>query len=231
MKQYRPLRPIHGLSFDLDDTLWDNTGVVPAAEAVMHAWLAQRAPALAARYSVDALRELYPEAVAADPVNAYDMAALRRWCLATALTRVGADPALAEPAFQVFQAARHRVPLPPEVPALLARLGQRYPLVAVTNGTIDLDAVGLARHFVARIAPPDAGAAKPHALPFLAGCEALGLAPDEVLHIGDDLRLDVAGALNAGLMAAWFNPSRLGLNGATEPHLELSLLSELTQLP
>lgn len=230
MKFYRPLDPIRGLSFDLDDTLWDNRGVVPGAEAALHAWLAAREPRLTERYSMEALRALYPEAVAADPRNSYDMASLRLWCLRTALCRVGGDPALAEPAFEVFQDARHRVPLAPELTAQLAALAARLPLVAVTNGTIDLKALGLDGYFVACINPGLAGAAKPAALPFLAGCQALGLAPGEVLHIGDDWRLDVTGALAAGLQAAWFNPTGLVRPEAPVPQLEFTDLSELEAL-
>lgn len=230
MRRLRPLAPIRGLSLDLDDTLWDNRSVVPAAEAELHAWLGQHAPRLAQRYDPAGLRGLYPEAVAADPRNAHDMAALRRWTLATALARSGADPALAEPAFQVFQSARHRVPVAPELPALLARLAARWPLVALTNGTIELERLGLAPYFIAQISPAEAGAAKPHRQAFAAAADALGLPTETILHIGDDWYYDVGGALDAGMMAGWFNPGRQPVPDDRIPHLDLTDLTGLLEL-
>ncbi|MBI2380256.1 MAG: HAD-IA family hydrolase [Gammaproteobacteria bacterium] len=228
---HRPLAPVHALSLDLDDTLWDNSGVVPAAEDALCAWLAARVPGWAAHYPPAALRGLYPEAAAADPRCAYDMTALRLWCLNAALRRLGADPALAQPAFAHFHAERHRISLDPELPALLKRLAARWPLVAVTNGNVELVRLGLESYFTAQIAPADAGAAKPDAAPFLLACQRLGLEPARVLHVGDDLRYDVAGALDAGLQAAWFNPRGLPAPTGLGAQLELSRLDELLELP
>lgn len=52
----------------------------------------------------------------------------------------------------------------------------------------------------------DVGAYKPHRAIFDAGLEVLGLAPGEVLHIGDSLSADVAGANALGIRVAWVNP-------------------------
>ena len=50
------------------------------------------------------------------------------------------------------------------------------------------------------------GALKPQPVPFRAVAEALGLAPSDVVHVGDRERLDVRGALGAGLRAWRFDP-------------------------
>lgn len=231
MIQHRPLAPVRALSFDLDDTLWDNRGVVPAAEQALCDWLAARVPGWAEHYPPEGLHRLYPEAAAADPRCAYDMTALRLWCLDAALRRLGADPALARPAFDHFHELRHRIPLDPALPALLAGLAARWPLVAVTNGNVQLERLGLDRYFRAQVSPAEAGAAKPDARPFLLACRTLGLPPANVLHIGDDLRYDVEGALGAGLMAAWFNPGHLPRPQAPAMHLELDRLDALADLP
>ena len=44
MQIYKALQPISVLSFDLDDTLYDNKPVIAAAEAAMLNSLAQHAP-------------------------------------------------------------------------------------------------------------------------------------------------------------------------------------------
>ncbi|HET7585042.1 MAG TPA: HAD family hydrolase [Gemmatimonadaceae bacterium] len=56
-------------------------------------------------------------------------------------------------------------------------------------------------YFPVRIYSCDVGHAKPHARPFQAAVDALGVRPEEVLHIGDNERTDVEGALRAGLRA------------------------------
>jgi FMN phosphatase YigB (HAD superfamily) len=48
----------------------------------------------------------------------------------------------------------------------------------------------------------DINAFKPHPQGFLRACAAWGLAPDEVLYIGDRLEVDAAGAASAGMPCA-----------------------------
>ena len=48
---------------------------------------------------------------------------------------------------------------------------------------------------------------KPNRLMFQAALEGLGLAPHEVLHVGDSEVDDIQGAKAAGLRAAWVNRS------------------------
>lgn len=45
MKHYRPLQPIAAMTFDLDDTLYDNRPVIERLEREVLAWLAAQHPA------------------------------------------------------------------------------------------------------------------------------------------------------------------------------------------
>jgi putative hydrolase of the HAD superfamily len=49
------------------------------------------------------------------------------------------------------------------------------------------------------------GVAKPDASIFHAACERLQLPPHEVLHVGDDIAMDVVGAARAGLRTCWID--------------------------
>ncbi|MNJ05360.1 Flavin mononucleotide phosphatase YigB [compost metagenome] len=64
--------------------------------------------------------------------------------------------------------------------------------------------------------------------------ERLGIAPQNILHVGDDLTTDVAGALQAGFQACWINDRQRSLMEAADsrllPHLEISQLASLTAL-
>lgn len=191
------------LSLDLDDTLWPVWPTIARAEVVLRDWLAQHAPATAAAFDTAALRALRDEVAAAHPHWAHDLSAIRRESIRHALRRTGEDPALADPAFEVFFAQRQAVTLYPDAAGALARLSARFPIVALTNGNADLARIGLAGHFTGTLSARELGLGKPDARVFHAACAHLGCAPEGVLHIGDDVRLDVDGAHDAGLPAAW----------------------------
>lgn len=64
-----------------------------------------------------------------------------------------------------------------------------------------LEQVGLRDKFACTIYSADVGHAKPRPEPFLAALAALGVAPEEALHVGDIERTDVRGALAVGMRA------------------------------
>ncbi len=195
--------PIHAVTLDLDDTLWPFAPVAAAITQALDAFLAEHAPRTHARYEEAAVAEA-TAAVRADRDDfGHDIGALRRAVLRHLLEAAGEDPGLAEPAFEAVYAARQRVELFPDSAAALDRLAARVPLLAITNGNADLELTGVARWFSACVAAHDVGVAKPHPRPFEVACEHLGVAPEHVLHAGDDLVTDVGGALGAGLQAAW----------------------------
>jgi putative hydrolase of the HAD superfamily len=194
---------VRALTLDLDDTLWPIAPAIARAESVLHAWLAREAPATAGRFDVAALRVLR-EAVAQDsPALAHDFSALRRESLRRALAASGDDEALAEAAFEVFLVARHELELYPEAASALARLAARYPLYALSNGNADVARTAAAPWFRGGLSAREFGVGKPDPRIFHEACRRLGCAPGEVLHVGDDLALDVLGARSAGLQTYW----------------------------
>lgn len=191
------------LTLDLDDTLWPVWPTIARAERMLRDWLIERAPATIALHDQAAMATLRRQVVHAHPDWAHDLSALRRETIRRALLAGGDDPALAEPAFEVFFAARQQVTLYDDALPALQRLAARWPIVAVSNGNADLARVGLAQYFVAAFSARQFGVGKPAAGIFHAACAAARAAPDRVLHVGDDPALDVDGALAAGLRAAW----------------------------
>jgi putative hydrolase of the HAD superfamily len=95
----------------------------------------------------------------------------------------------------------------PEVPAVLAALRARGArLVVVSNWDVSLHGVladtGLAPLLDAAITSAECGTAKPEPAIFARALElAGGVAPQEALHVGDLLAVDVAGARAAGIGA------------------------------
>jgi len=192
------------LTLDLDDTLWPVWPAIQRAEVLLLDWLRERAPATVAAHDTRTLRALRNAVAAEHPEWAHDLSAMRRESIRRALQAAGDDPALAEPAFEVFFAERQRVELFADVLPALDRLAARWPIVALSNGNADVNRVpGLGRYFRASLSAREAGIGKPAPEIFARACALAGCAPAAVLHIGDDGALDVDGALAAGLRAAW----------------------------
>ena len=195
---------IAAISLDLDDTLWPIWPTIERAERVLHEWLVREAPKTAdLLITPGVLRELR-EATAKERSDlAHDLSAMRRESIRTALRRAGEDPALAEPAFEVFFAERQRVTLYDDALPALKWLSERYPLVAVSNGNASVEQTGVGRWFRAAFSAREFGRGKPDPAIFRAAAASLGVPPEDVLHVGDDAALDVVGALGAGMQAAW----------------------------
>jgi 2-haloalkanoic acid dehalogenase type II len=128
--------------------------------------------------------------------------------LATVMAEVGCDGDAA--ALHATQSAYW--PAPPLRDGTLEFLAQvSVPICVVSDADRATLAAAIALHglsFAAVVTSEDVGAYKPARAMFTAGLAALGLGPDEVLHVGDSLSCDVAGAHAAGIRAVWVN--RLG---------------------
>lgn len=224
----RPAWP-KAVLFDLDDTLWPIAPVILEAEKLLYAWLGQHAPRVVEQFTIDSLRQARLELLAARPEFAIDLGALRHAGLVAAFAQVGEEAGKVELAMTEFFAARNAVTPYDDVEPGLARLKRRALVGSVTNGVADLQTIGLAHHFQVSISARTHGRAKPDPGIFLAGCEALGVAPHEALYVGDDLLLDVQGAQRAGLRAAWMNrEGRVNtLAGEVQPEVEVTTLIEL----
>ena len=216
------------LSLDLDDTLWPIWPVIEKAEAALNAFLAERCPSTAAMYPVHEMRALRDRIAADYPQYAHDFTRQRRLSLAHALRSAGDDEVHVEDAFNAFYDARNQVDFYPDALHALERLAARWPIAALTNGNADLNAIGIAHRFAVTITAREAGHAKPDAPIFHAACAALSATPAEVLHVGDDPWLDVAGAAAVGMRTCWINRrDEAWPEGLAEPDLHFRTLAEL----
>lgn len=197
--------PVLAITLDLDDTLWPFAPIGARIDQVLYEWMLQHSPATAAMYPVAAMRELRERSFRDNPHLHYDLSALRRLTLREALENSGADLALLEPAYEAFYAARNQVEFYPDAVDALARIAARVPVAALSNGNADLARIGLDHHFAFQLGSREHGAAKPAASIFHAACEHLGVAPAQVLHVGDHIEMDVVGAMQAGLRGCWIN--------------------------
>ena len=200
------LARIKAITLDLDDTLWPVWPTIERAEQALQQWLSEHAPATAQlcnnaheRMAIrQQVNQHYPE-------HAHDLSFLRREAIRESLRRAGNSTELAEPAFEVFFSYRHQVTLYDGVAEALQRLSSRYALIALSNGNADVFKTDAAAHFKAALSAREVGVAKPDVRIFHAAALQAAVAPEEVLHVGDDMTADVFGALQAGMQAVWVN--------------------------
>ncbi len=204
-----PLPKIRAITLDLDDTLWPSAPTLERAEQRTYTYLTAQAPAVVAMWSIQQLRELRLSLFNQHPELQHDFLRIRRMAMRAAFEAAGLSDATAheliERVLEVFMSARNQVDLYPEVRDCLTRLSQRYALASLTNGNADVARIGIGHYFKAAISAHAHGASKPDAALFHIACRALACAPAEVLHVGDDIELDVRAGHAAGLRVIWMN--------------------------
>jgi HAD superfamily hydrolase (TIGR01549 family) len=223
---------LQALTLDLDDTLWPALPTLRRAETALRDWLLQQAPATAASHDAAAMRALREAVLRDRPDWSHDLGALRLECIRRALQAGGDDPARAAEGFEVFLAERQRVDLFDDVLPALERLAARWPIVALSNGNADVHRVpGLGQWFHAAVSAQQFGVGKPAPAAFAEACRQAGALPAHTLHIGDDAALDVDGALDAGLQAAWVcRPELTGAGSAVPRGQPQHVVANLAQL-
>ncbi|MGO1542340.1 MAG: HAD family hydrolase [Luteimonas sp.] len=220
--------PVRAITLDLDDTVWPFAPIGERIERALDDWLREHCPRTAERFPIPAMRKLRTRVYQENAHLAHDMSALRRLCIERALREAGDDIAHVDAAYEVFFAARNEVECYPDSVAALERIAARVPIAALTNGNADLGRIGLQRHFVFQLGAGEHGKAKPSPCIFHAACKRLDCDHGQVLHVGDHIESDVAGAARAGLRSCWINrEGRSWRHDEITPDLEFDSLAGL----
>ena len=120
----------------------------------------------------------------------------------------------------VADTGQMEVAIPPDpiegIGEALAELAQRYKLAVVSDAIVTpgtglkaiLEGHGLAQYFSAFAFSDEVGHSKPHRSMFDCACEGLGVAVEEIVHIGDRDHNDVKGPHALGAKAILFTATR-----------------------
>lgn len=234
MRFYRSLNPVYAMTFDLDDTLYDNHPVIVRLERDLRAWLINEFPALE-KFTTSDWRHLKKLAWQSSDACRHDVTVARQTQLRFAFEMINMDSSSVAPAveqtMQQVNLLRNRVTIPAESLNTLAQLSRKIPLVAITNGNVDLDKIGLSPFFKATFKAGPNGLSKPHPDMFDQAARFLDIEPASILHVGDHLVSDVLGAKAAGFQAAWFNDSCEGIERKSKarvvPDVEITRIQQL----
>lgn len=234
MKYYRPLKPFKAISFDLDDTLYDNHPIIEKAEIDIISYLNNNFSELSQLTRKQWL--LYRDLeIKHFPALAHDVSLARQQTLTRVMTIYGIPQFKAveysKQVFKEFLKLRSDFVVPQQSMQLLEKLAQSYPVIAITNGNVDQQKIQLDDKFKFILKAENGFKAKPQGDLFIEAARRLKIEVSDILHIGDHLISDVYGAQNNGAQAVWFNPNKQSLNGARLlPTVEISKLEQLYRL-
>jgi len=225
------MKHLRALTFDLDNTLWDNRDVLMAAEQSLYGWLGRHYPRIREHYCLEDMCSLRQELLQQNPELRHDVSALRKDSLQVMAQRCDYDDSLVEPAFAVFLEARHRITLYSDVEPAMQRLRTAgYCLGTLTNGNADVQRLGLGHLFDFSLSAEIVGKAKPHPRMFEEACRRARVAPAELAHIGDEAGTDLAGAQNAGVTVIWMNRLAVIAEPGIPYHAEVRDMQQLLAL-
>lgn len=237
MRFYRSLGTIAAITFDLDDTLYDNQPVMLRTEQASLDFMRRYHPNLS-QFKADEYYRLRQMLLEDEPDIYHDVTEWRYQAVECAMRNAGLSPENARSGARAtmdeFAVWRSRVDVPQETHDTLGALAGKWPLVAITNGNADPHLFGLGDYFrfVLRAGPD--GRAKPYRDMYHRAAQKLGVVLWEILHVGDDLTTDVGGAIRGGVQACWINQRDGDVMQIDDsrllPHLEISRLASLTSL-
>jgi putative hydrolase of the HAD superfamily len=222
------------LTFDLDNTLWDVEAVVTRAEKVMRAWIREHHPGFVQKFDFSQFMALR-EAVLRERLDiAHDLTELRLEVLRRAFAGAGYAPADAEAAaraaFEEYFRERNVVEYFPGALEALRELRAEYEIYALSNGNADIQRIGLGYIFSRHFSAISVGAAKPDPRIYQAAIAAAGVAPHEIIHIGDHPEQDVDAAARVGMKTVWVNFGGQPWPELPRPNGEISRFTELPAL-
>ncbi|WP_413700779.1 HAD-IA family hydrolase [Psychromonas sp. KJ10-10] len=231
MKFYRPLKPFKAISFDLDDTLYNNHPIMKKAEIDFIIYLNETYPELSELtshqwnlYKKHVLNE-NPDLI--NDVSLWRLKILQKIMVIFGITEYKAIE-YAQIAFAEFLRLRSNFEVPSESITLLEKLSQHYPVIAITNGNVDEKQIGLHDKFQFILKAGGTLATKPQADLFIQATKQLNIEVSDILHVGDHVISDVFGAQNNHAQAIWLNEHKQPLNGARLlPTVEINQLNQL----
>ena len=226
----RALR-ISAISFDGDMTLWDFQKVMrhsleQALVELRRLVPSQRAENLSVEEMI-AIRNTVEEEVKGRIWNHEE---IRLLAFERTLNSVGChDRDLAAHLNEIY--LKHRfedMELYPDVVPALDQLAPRFKLGLLSNGNSYPERCGLEGRFAFVVFSQDVRIQKPDRRIFEITAQKAGCPLDQMLHVGDSLKNDVAGAYEAGAQTVWLN--REGLTNETETRADHEI-NTLAKLP
>ena len=216
--------PVKAVIFDAYGTLLRNEDMLRIPRRIV----ADHALSAPVHDVFDAWIDLYSEAIQRPTFRT--LRAIQGEVLRQLLRRFEVDGD-ASPYVELFFEVTTKVELYPDAREVLSGLGPVRSAIVSNADHEHLAAWDFALPVEFILVSEAVRAYKPHPVVFRSALDRLGLHADDVLHVGDSLVDDVAGAKAVGLRVAWVNRGgRARRPDAPAPDFEIRDLRELTPL-
>ncbi|CAL1329020.1 5-amino-6-(5-phospho-D-ribitylamino)uracil phosphatase YigB [Candidatus Providencia siddallii] len=230
---YRILTPIKAITFDLDDTLYENHSVIYKTEEKLLLFIRKYDTRFNNINNNDLhkFRKIIKKQI---PEISHDITELRRLSTEMMFYKYGYNHEKTikgtNEIMSKFTFWRNQINIPESTYIILEKLVKKFPLVAITNGNADPKIFGLDKYFQFVLKAGINGRLKPSKDMYLLATKQLGIEPKFILHVGDNLITDIKGAINSGMQACWINSNKKKLINTKNiciPHVEIHHLSSL----
>lgn len=226
------LAGIKAISFDGDGTLWDFEKVMRHSLNIVLAELVKLVPEAAEKLDVEKMIEIRNRVADELKGKVINLEEVRLEAFKQTLRYINRpDDVLAAQLNELY--LKHRFediePYEDVLPALEA-LKKKYILGLLSNGNSYPERCGLDDVFRFVIFAQDCGFEKPDPRFYAAAVEKAGCSAEQLLHVGDSLQNDVAGANEAGIRSVWLNRGGAVNNTEIKPEFEIKSFSELPEI-
>jgi putative hydrolase of the HAD superfamily len=227
------MKHIKMITFDLDDTLWDNRPTIMKAEIDTRKWIEDKVGEIEWGDFNDFLN-LREDLIKEDKTIEWDISKLRKEIFRKKLWHVTPEhfrDEIVDKAFEIFIAKRHEIKLFNGVKESLENLSKKYTLGVLTNGNADVYKFDIGRYFNFSISSLEAKDSKPNRAHFdMAISKVNDISFNNILHIGDHQINDILCAHNLGIDTLWFNNTNQSWSQDFEKPDEFSSWANLEQI-
>ena len=157
-------KKIRMITFDLDDTLWDNVPTITKAEIETRKWIENKVGKIDWGDLNDFLN-LREELIKEDESIKWDISKLRKEIFRKKIAHITPEKyrnKIVEDAFTVFISKRHEVKLFDGVETALRQLSKNFVLGVLTNGNADIFRFGIGKYFSFSVSSLEAKNSKPN---------------------------------------------------------------------
>ncbi len=207
MRFFRKLQKFELMSFDLDDTLYDNNPVIAKAEVEFANFLQEKYSLKNECKALSFWQHYKKEAILQDEALKDDVGLAR--CLGIKLAlksqNILIDYEESQSLVDTFIYMRSKnIYVSDKVKDLLKKLSLKYKLIAISNGNVDIEIIGLKDYFMYDLRPCyKQNKRKPYNDLFKKALDLFNLKPYELLHVGDEPYTDVQGSIYANCQCAY----------------------------
>lgn len=226
-------RSITTISFDGDATLWDFEKVMRHSLSITLDELRRRVSGgTSADLTVDKMIEIRNAVAAELKGKTANLEKIRFHAFKRTVECVGdADDSLAADLNALY--LKHRfedIELYRDVIPTLDVLQSDFSVGLLSNGNGYPERCGLAGRFGFVVFSQDVGVEKPDPEIFSVACSRAKCTPAELMHVGDSLESDVAGANRAEAVSVWLNRQSVQNDTGITPDFEVRTLAEIVDI-